>query len=82
VDTESYLYIGILFFLSGAVVSLLPLPKVKNYIYILSALGSAGFTLLSLYLLFATPMNLFSLPISSVFLNFPSAEMQFQDFLF
>ncbi|MEW6738807.1 MAG: hydrogenase 4 subunit B [Nitrospirota bacterium] len=66
-DTESYLYIGLLFFLSGAVVSLLPLQKVKNYSYIFPALGSVSFALLSLYLLFATPADLFSLPLSSIF---------------
>ncbi|MBI5026669.1 MAG: hydrogenase 4 subunit B [Nitrospirae bacterium] len=66
-DPESYLYIGVLFFISGVAISLLPLSKVKNYTYILSALGSVGFALLSLYLLFATPVNLFSIPISSVF---------------
>ena len=66
-DPESYLYIGILFFLLGAVISLLPLPKVKNYTYILSSTGALSFALLSLHLLFATPRNLFSAQISSLF---------------
>ncbi|MBI5188046.1 MAG: hydrogenase 4 subunit B [Nitrospirae bacterium] len=67
IDPENFLYIGVLFFLSGAVISLVPIQKVKNYIYILSVLGSIGFALLSLYLLFTLPLNLFSLPISSIF---------------
>lgn len=66
-DPESYLYIGVLFFLLGAVTSLLPLPKVKNYIYILSSIGALSFAVLSLYLLFALPIDMYSLPISSIF---------------
>lgn len=66
-DPESYLYIGILFFLSGAVISLLPLPKVKRYIYILPSLGAVSCAFLSLYLLIAGPEYLFSLAISSIF---------------
>ncbi|GAB4412935.1 MAG: hydrogenase 4 subunit B [Thermodesulfovibrionales bacterium] len=69
-DPESYLYIGALFFLSGAAISLLPLPRI-NYIYILSSLGAISFAALSLYLLFAIPVSLYSLPISTLFeLNF------------
>lgn len=66
-EIESYFYIGSLFFFLGAVLSLLPLPKIRNYIYILSSLGSLNFALLSLYLLFATPVDLITLPLSSLF---------------
>jgi hydrogenase-4 component B len=66
-NTESYLFIGLLFFLSGSAVSLLPFPKVKNYSYILSSLGSLSFAVLSLYMLFIPPVDLFSLPLSSIF---------------
>ncbi|MEK6527939.1 MAG: hydrogenase 4 subunit B [Nitrospirota bacterium] len=66
-NTETYLLMGLLFFLSGAVVSMLPLPKVKNYSYILSTLGSLSFAVLSLYMLFITPVDLFSLPLSFIF---------------
>ncbi len=66
-NPQNYLYIGALFFLSGAVVSLLPLPKVKNYTYILSSLGAVSFAVLSLFLLFAPPLNIFSISISPIF---------------
>ncbi len=72
-DPKQFFNIGLLFFLAGAVVSLLPIKKAKNYIYIFSAIGSVSFALLSLYLLFATHLvaqetvDLFSLPLSSLF---------------
>lgn len=64
---ETYLYIGMLFFLSGAVISLVPLLKLKNYVYILSALGAVSFGISGLYLSSGLLLPIYSLPISSIF---------------
>lgn len=42
-DPESFLYIGLICFISGAAASLSPLQKSKNHIYILSSLGAICF---------------------------------------
>ncbi|MEK6776766.1 MAG: hydrogenase 4 subunit B [bacterium] len=67
-DPESYLYIiGTVFFLSGAIVSLSPVPRTKTFIYLLSFLGALCFLTFSLHLLFSPPQDLFSIPVSSFF---------------
>lgn len=66
-DPERYFYLGLVFVLSGAVISLIPLRKVKRYIYILSALGSASLAVAGLYLLAGQALDIPSVPISSLF---------------
>lgn len=62
---EIYLNIGILFFLSGAVISLMPFRKGKNYIYILPAMGALVLVVSGLYLSSGRQITMPSLPISS-----------------
>ena len=66
---ESYFYTGILFFLFGAVISLIPFQRAKNYIYILSAIGAVTLIISGLYLSSGTQIHIPSIPISS-FLEF------------
>lgn len=64
---QNYLYTGALCFLLGAVGSLLPLPRMKNYIYILSAAGAVGFAVFGMYLSFGLKVQLPAAPVSSLF---------------
>ncbi len=66
-EPQSYFYIGLVFFLSGAGLSLLPGPKVKSYLYIPPALGALSFAVMSLYMLFAVPLDVFRFTVSSLF---------------
>lgn len=66
---ESYFYTGVLFFLLGAVISLIPFQRAKNYIYILSAIGAVTLIISGLYLSSGTQIHIPSIPISS-FLEF------------
>ncbi|MCE5195097.1 MAG: hydrogenase 4 subunit B [Nitrospiraceae bacterium] len=66
-DPESFLYIAVSFFILGAVASLLPLKKVKDYIYLLPVSGSVIFGILSFSLVSGSNLNVFSFPISSIF---------------
>lgn len=49
-NMESYFNIGVLFFIFGAAIALMPLRKGKNYIYILSSLGALNLVISGLYL--------------------------------
>jgi hydrogenase-4 component B len=64
---EKYLSIGVLCFLLGSVVSLLPLQKIKTYSFILSVTGALNFALFGLLLSVGFPFALSPLAISSVF---------------
>ena len=62
---EFYFNIGVLFFLSGAVISLIPFRKAKNYIYILPAIGALGLLISGLYLSSGRQITMPAMPISS-----------------
>src|SRR5512139_1898049 len=64
---EKFFSIGVLCFLLGSVVSLLPLQKIKTYSFILSAAGALNFAVFGLLLSFGLHFGLSPLPISSVF---------------
>ncbi len=63
---ENYLLIGVFCLLSGAVISLIPFLKEKNYSYILSTLGAISLALFGLYIIFGLPVQTSSFPISSI----------------
>lgn len=69
---ESYFYTGILFFLSGAVISCITPRKVKNYTYVLSAIGAVNLIITGLYLSTGSLISIPSIPIS------PALEFAFQ----
>lgn len=54
-NPANYLYIGLCCFFSSAVISLLPLRRIRSYIYILPAFGAASLALAALYLCFSSP---------------------------
>src|SRR6266540_2527740 len=62
----SYLYIGVLCFLSGAVVSPVLPWKARSYTYFLSLFGSLSFAVSGVYLSYGGPLELFSLPAASI----------------
>ncbi|RJQ44396.1 MAG: hydrogenase 4 subunit B [Nitrospiraceae bacterium] len=64
-DIESIFISGVLFFLSSAVISLLPFPKVRSLSYILSATGSVLFAGIAMYQIFGMPSSLFSVHLNS-----------------
>ena len=64
---EKFLSIGVLCFLLGSVVSLLPLQRTRTYSFILSATGALNFAVFGLFLSFGLPLTLSPFPISSVF---------------
>ena len=66
-ESESFFYTGILCFLLGAVLSLLPFSKAKHYIYILSSIGAINVALSGFYLINGSEITIPSLPISSLF---------------
>ena len=65
VSTETYFSIGILFFLAGAVISLIAPRKAKSYIYILSAIGALNLIISGLYLSSGSQIHIPSIAISS-----------------
>jgi hydrogenase-4 component B len=69
---ENYLFTGILFFLSGAVISCIVPRKAKNYAYVLSAIGAVNLVIAGLYLSAGTLISIPSIPIS------PALEFSFQ----
>ncbi|MFA6053944.1 MAG: hydrogenase 4 subunit B [Thermodesulfovibrionales bacterium] len=69
---ENYLFTGILFFLSGAVMSCIVPQKAKNYTYVLSAIGAVNLVIAGLYLSAGTLISVPSIPIS------PALEFSFQ----
>ncbi|HEX9021374.1 MAG TPA: hydrogenase 4 subunit B [Nitrospirota bacterium] len=66
-DVASIFSIGILCFLSGAVVSQLPLPKVRNFSYLFPAAGALLFLSAGLDLLAGPAFAAAAVPVSSVF---------------
>ncbi len=64
---EAILSIGILCFLLGSVLFLLPLRKMKSRIYILSAAGALNFLVFGLLLTFLRPAAICTFPLSSLF---------------
>ncbi len=64
---EKLLSIGVLCFLLGSVVSLVPLRRIKTPCFILAAAGALNFAVLGLFLSFGLPVVLPPVPISSVF---------------
>ncbi|GBE41611.1 hydrogenase-4 component B [bacterium BMS3Bbin09] len=58
---------GISCFLIAAIISILPLQKIKRYTYIISSIGSLGFGLFALSIIFSAPSKLYTLNISSAF---------------
>ncbi len=64
-DAEFYFNTGLLFFLSGAVGSLLIFQKAKRYTYVLSALGAVNLLVSGLYLSSGIELHLPSIPITS-----------------
>jgi len=66
-NPESCLNIGILLFLSGSVISLIPFQKAKNYIYTLSSLGTISFAVFGFYISFGLPVKTASIPLSPFF---------------
>jgi hydrogenase-4 component B len=62
---ENYFFTGILLFLSGAVMSCIISRKVKNYAYILSAIGAVNLIIAGLYLSAGVQIHIPSIPISS-----------------
>lgn len=64
---ESFVYTGLFCFLSGAIFSLLPVPKSRSYIYILTSIGALFFLACGMFLCLGRPVPGISLPISSFF---------------
>ena len=58
---------GVSCFLIAAIISILPLHKIKRYAYIISSIGSLGFGLFALSVIFEPPSQLYALNISSAF---------------
>ncbi|MBI5408598.1 MAG: hydrogenase 4 subunit B [Nitrospirae bacterium] len=65
-ETESLFFIGVLCFLSAAALSLLPMPKVRSFNYILSTVGAIIFAATGLNLMTGSPEILFSSPLNSM----------------
>jgi len=63
---ESFLYTGVLLFLSAASASLMPLPK-KQYLFILSCLGALSFSIAGFSLVSAGRIALSPVPVSPDF---------------
>ena len=68
---ENYLFTGILFFLSGAVMSCIVPRKANNYTYVLSAIGAVNLIIAGLYLSAGTLISIPTIPIS------PTLEFSF-----
>lgn len=66
-NATGFIHIGSLFLLAGAFVSLLPLRKGNNYVYIFSCLGAMSFGVSGLSLLSFLPGTLYSVSLSSLF---------------
>ncbi len=66
-QTESFLLSGVLFFLLGALVTLIPDKKIKPYSYLFSVFGAISFLAPAFYLALAGPMQYAPLTASSVF---------------
>jgi hydrogenase-4 component B len=64
---ENLLSIGILCFLLGSLVSLLPLQRIKTLSFVLSAVGAVDFAVLGLSLSLGRPLVLPAVRISSIF---------------
>ncbi len=62
---EHFFLPGIICFLLGSAISLL--PKVKKYAYMVSSLGALNFAVGGLFITFALPVTFSSLPLSSFF---------------
>jgi hydrogenase-4 component B len=62
-----YFNIGILLFLCGAAVSLMPFRKGKNYVYILPVMGALALVVSGLYLSSGHQISISSVPISPAF---------------
>jgi hydrogenase-4 component B len=62
-----YFNIGIVLFLCGAVISLVPFRKAKSYLYVLPAIGALNLLIFGLYLSCGQQITLPSLPISFAF---------------
>ena len=69
---ENYFAAGILFFLSGAVMSCVVPGKARNYSYVLSAIGAVNLIIAGLYLSAGAHISVPSIPIS------PALEFSFQ----
>lgn len=66
-ETEQYLLLGILFFVVAALSALVPAKKIRTTAYLLSLLGSLSFLTLGFYLIVASPVSFYVLPVSSSF---------------
>jgi hydrogenase-4 component B len=66
-NIENYFVIGIIFFLSGALVSLIIPREMKKYSYIFSAFGSLGLLISGAYLSSGVKIHIPSIRISSLF---------------
>ncbi len=64
---ESFLNIGIFFFVSGAIMSLMPFRKRKNYTYVLPAAGALSLVISGVYLSSGRQTAELSIPASSAF---------------
>ena len=66
-ETEHFLFSGIVLFAVGAASALVPAKKTKTAAYLFSLLGSLSFLVLGLFLVFGGPVSFQAQPVSSIF---------------